>query len=304
MSCHDIAGIWVAFFQECQRYRADRYRQLGIVGQLPAFQGNVPAPLKRILNNPNMTENGQGTAWMDSLDPIFGKIADAWMQQLIADFGTDHWYQMDGYFNGGTAPWMSASAQDPSPVAADVALHAFAAGSCTFGEPINNSFIPSACTEDHSCPTFKSLAGAESACAGDESCSGITLTAAGYELREGSGSGKTQPSKNKGKRSWLITNAGTADCRAWKSRKYGPDPVSLPRPSLHPHVAELHNRVFFCRRGCAEALRLTPGSIGPILMPSGPSRASRSPSGQGARRAASYTASSRPSLATSSSLLI
>ena len=34
-----------------------------------------------------------------------------WMQQLIADFGTDHWYQLDGYFNGGTAPWMQLKQQ-------------------------------------------------------------------------------------------------------------------------------------------------------------------------------------------------
>lgn len=45
--------------------------------------------------------------WMDSLDPEFGKIADLWMETLIQDFGTDHWYQLDGYFNGGTAPWYS-----------------------------------------------------------------------------------------------------------------------------------------------------------------------------------------------------
>ena len=44
-------------------------------------------------------------AWLDSLDPNFGRIADMWMTQLTADFGTDHWYQLDGYFNGATAPW-------------------------------------------------------------------------------------------------------------------------------------------------------------------------------------------------------
>ena len=27
------------------------------------------------------------------------------MRTLIEDFGTDHWYQMDGYFDGSTAPW-------------------------------------------------------------------------------------------------------------------------------------------------------------------------------------------------------
>ena len=30
------------------------------------------------------------------------------MQTLVEDFGTDHWYQLDGYLNGGTAPWMDA----------------------------------------------------------------------------------------------------------------------------------------------------------------------------------------------------
>ena len=34
------------------------------------------------------------------------------MKELIADFGTDHWYQLDGYFNGGTAPWLAASEVD------------------------------------------------------------------------------------------------------------------------------------------------------------------------------------------------
>ena len=57
-----------------------------------------------------MTDNGLGTAWIDALDPVFGEIADAWMAQLVQDFGTDHWYQLDGYFDGGTAPWVREAA--------------------------------------------------------------------------------------------------------------------------------------------------------------------------------------------------
>ena len=82
-----------------------RARALGIVGQLPGFQGNAPIALKARLADDNMTDNGLGTAWIDALDPVFGEIADAWMAQLVQDFGTDHWYQLDGYFNGDTAPW-------------------------------------------------------------------------------------------------------------------------------------------------------------------------------------------------------
>ena len=84
-----------------------RARQLGIVGQLPAFQGNVPVQLKALLGDSNITSAGD-TGWMDSLDPNYGKIADSWMAELTSSFGTDHWYQLDGYFNGGTAPWYSS----------------------------------------------------------------------------------------------------------------------------------------------------------------------------------------------------
>jgi len=52
---------------------------------------------------------------MDSLDPQFGKIADLWMKILIEDFGTDHWYQLDGYFNGGTGIKMLGGMQKTTP---------------------------------------------------------------------------------------------------------------------------------------------------------------------------------------------
>lgn len=52
-----------------------------------------------------MTDNNKGTAWMDALDPTYATITDEWMQTMVHDFGTDHWWQLDGYFNGGTAPW-------------------------------------------------------------------------------------------------------------------------------------------------------------------------------------------------------
>ncbi|KAL3938191.1 MAG: hypothetical protein SGARI_001841, partial [Bacillariaceae sp.] len=82
-----------------------RLRSLGIVGVLPAFQGNIPIQIKTLFDDSNITKQGE-TGWVDSLDPLFGKIADLWMTRLIQDFGTDHYYQLDGYFNGGTAPWL------------------------------------------------------------------------------------------------------------------------------------------------------------------------------------------------------
>lgn len=68
-----------------------RMRALGIAGQLPAFQGNVPWALASKLPGSNMTQGkgpANGTGWMDSRDLHFGKIADLWMTVMLADFGT------------------------------------------------------------------------------------------------------------------------------------------------------------------------------------------------------------------------
>jgi len=103
--CGPLPRSWMKDQWEMQRNRIlPRLRSLGVTGQLPGFRGNVPVQLKALLHDSNITEDGD-TGWMDSLDPMFGKIADLWMQTLIQDFGTDHWYQLDGYFDGSTAPW-------------------------------------------------------------------------------------------------------------------------------------------------------------------------------------------------------
>ena len=106
-----LSQTWMHKQWALQKQILARYRSLGIVGQLPGFQGNVPVGLKAVLKDSNMTDNKKGTAWMDSLDPAFGQVADEWMRVLTADFGTDHWYQLDGYFDGKTAPWYERGAR-------------------------------------------------------------------------------------------------------------------------------------------------------------------------------------------------
>lgn len=104
--CGPLPRSWMKAQYDLQRnHILPRLRSLGIVGQLPGFQGNVPIQLRDIYKDVNITQQG-ATGWMDALDPLYAKIADLWMTKLIAAFGTDHWYQLDGYFNGGTAPWL------------------------------------------------------------------------------------------------------------------------------------------------------------------------------------------------------
>ena len=43
------------------------------------------------------------TAWIDGRDPLYTRVADAWMAQIIADFGSDHAWQADAFFGNGTS---------------------------------------------------------------------------------------------------------------------------------------------------------------------------------------------------------
>ena len=129
----NIAGPLPRSFMKAQwnlqKQILNRTRALGMVGQLPAFQAAIPSALKYMLNDTNATDNKQGTAWLDALDPLFLKIADLWMATMLEDFGTDHWYQLDGYFNGGTAPWYEDDAKEEGEGENTLAVAAVTAGS-------------------------------------------------------------------------------------------------------------------------------------------------------------------------------
>ena len=210
---NDIAGplprSWMKAQWDLQRQILARTRPLGMIGQLPAFQGNVPAALKVLRSDSNMTIQGD-TAWMDSLDPLFTEIADAWMKQLIADFGTDHWYQLDGYFDGGTAPWRGRAA-DARPPSSRIESHApatpvspAAPPACSWSALAPNTYL-AGCTQQ--CKSFTALADAQAACVADPDCGGVTYDHTAWELRAESNP-QTSPV---GESSYYITNV--AACR-------------------------------------------------------------------------------------------
>jgi len=213
---NNIAGplprSWMIDQWNLQKQIVARYRSLGIVSQLPAFQGNVPVSLRKIYSDLNITQQGD-TGWMNAADPLFGKIADLWMQTLIADFGTDHWYQMDGYFNGGTAPWFTGPSSPSqllgpshsSPVSSDNPP-------CVWSTAVTDSYLPGC---DRDCEAFDTVDEAQQACAQDSYCGGITNNTAGkWELRA-----SVQPQRSTTKEcSYYITNE-------FECHQMGPDPV-------------------------------------------------------------------------------
>ena len=105
-----LSKKWMLDQWVLQRQILAHMRSLGMVSVLPAFQGNVPPLLASLFPTANISLQGSGrhyAAWLDALDPLFAKIGDRYMQHLIADFGTDHWYEADGYFSAGSPPWLS-----------------------------------------------------------------------------------------------------------------------------------------------------------------------------------------------------
>lgn len=124
--------------------------------------------------------------------------------QLIATFGTDHYYQADGLFNSKTGPWLSNETPDTHLPA------------CTFAAPVNNTYLfdcPGGANVNGGvrgdCRSFKTLEEAESACATDMECGGVTEQYGSYEIRAGNTLTPSPPGKPS--ISWRIDNI--VDCR-------------------------------------------------------------------------------------------
>jgi hypothetical protein len=157
-----------------------RYRELGIAGHLPAFQGNAPWALAALQDHDKKQSPGHAgdTAWIDSRDPLYTRVADAWLKQLIADFGTDHVWQMDAYFANGTS-WGETPPLDAG-VESVVA--------CEWAGPFPNTYIEGCANGSSPCPSFASLAAAQAACGSMKypDCTGVTVRKSGsVELRGG-----------------------------------------------------------------------------------------------------------------------
>ena len=158
-----------------------RYRELGIAGHQPAFAGYAPWALAVRQNDTRKdeqhpypstrgTKGAVDTAWVDGRDELFTRVADAWMKEIIADFGTDHVWQMDGFFAGGTG-WGEQQQQVQVGEAEEEGGgrgrggggggggsygSSSAAVDCTWSPRSNNTYLKGCCTPDYSSPSSSS----------------------------------------------------------------------------------------------------------------------------------------------------
>jgi len=90
-----------------QKQIVERMRNLGIVPVFPVFQGNMPTQMRKLFPYANISNTG--VAWLDGNDPLFQTIQAKYMKTLIEDWGTDNWYEADGYFDHSPEPWKDSS---------------------------------------------------------------------------------------------------------------------------------------------------------------------------------------------------
>ncbi|CAE7211327.1 NAGLU [Symbiodinium microadriaticum] len=130
--CMPLPFSWMTGQWELQKEILRRSRSLGLVSVLPSFQGNIPPIFRQLYPQANISKTG--AAWLDDLDPLFGKIQQRYMEIMIKDWGTDHWYETDGYFNQNQGPWARSHTEgrpwqhsEDVPVDPDAYAHAQAA---------------------------------------------------------------------------------------------------------------------------------------------------------------------------------
>ena len=154
-----------------QRQILARYRELGIAGHLPSFGGWAPWELAVAQNATKAETIAQGkgaaadTAWIDGRDPLYTAVADRWMAEVTKDFGSDHVWQMDGFFADGSG-WGAASDADSSAAAqadeADVAPSPAAVVPCEWSAIKKNTYL-AGYVHGHSV-SFHTLEEAKAAC--------------------------------------------------------------------------------------------------------------------------------------------
>ena len=202
-----------------QRKILARYRELGIVGHLPAFGGYAPWALAVAQNATHRIARGvnaaSDTAWIDGRDELYTAVADQWMSQILRDFGSDHVWQMDAFFANGSS-WGAANS--------GASAHGQTRPPCVWSAALVNTYL--AGYVHGKAESFATLAAAKAACldpANIDSCGGVTSRNDGkgpFEIR--GGMTPVPVPATDGESSYVITNRDQClqppDTTIWRNR--------------------------------------------------------------------------------------
>ncbi|SFS45864.1 alpha-N-acetylglucosaminidase [Paenibacillus sp. BC26] len=104
---------WIEGQQKLQLQILKRQRELGMTPVLAGFYGHVPAALRSLYPEANITQldawfGMPGIHFLDPSDPVFAQIARVFYEEQEKLYGTDHLYAMD-LFHEGSSPDSSSS---------------------------------------------------------------------------------------------------------------------------------------------------------------------------------------------------
>lgn len=95
---------WHSRSLKLQHFILQKMRSLDIIPVLPCFSGHVPRAFRKYFPNASMTLLPKWVDFPDSyccpyildpLDPLFKRVGSLFMEEMITEFGTDHYYQCD-----------------------------------------------------------------------------------------------------------------------------------------------------------------------------------------------------------------
>jgi len=97
---------WIIAQSELQKKIVAQIRQFGMINVLPGFAGHVPKGLKRVFPFANLTQTSQWNNFganysedylLEPTDPLFEILGKKYYELIIAEYGTDHIFNMDTY---------------------------------------------------------------------------------------------------------------------------------------------------------------------------------------------------------------
>ena len=101
-----LDDAWIKKQANLQKQIMSQIRLFGMINILPGFAGHVPGALKRIYPSVNLTNsaewNGFGANYskdyfLQPEDPLFVNLGKKYYETLVAEFGTDHYYNADAF---------------------------------------------------------------------------------------------------------------------------------------------------------------------------------------------------------------
>ena len=104
---------WIDSQAELQKKILARERELGMTPVLPAFAGHVPAELKQVFPDAEITRVSYWGGFADEyrcsflapMDPLFADIQKDYLEEQTAMFGTDHIYGADPFNEIDSPSW-------------------------------------------------------------------------------------------------------------------------------------------------------------------------------------------------------